>query len=85
MGLRPEEFDRIKEILGRTPNFCELSIFGVMWSEHCSYKSSKKYLKTLPTKSKRVIQGPGENAGVVEKAMMEGEIKPKAKEEKTEE
>ena len=65
MGLRPEEFDRIIEILGRTPNFCELSIFGVMWSEHCSYKSSRKWLKTLPTDGPQVIQGPGENAGVV--------------------
>ena len=48
MGLREEEFEKIKEILGRTPNFCELSIFGVMWSEHCSYKNSIVWLKKLP-------------------------------------
>ena len=66
MGLLSEEFDKIKEILGRTPNYLELSIYGVMWSEHCSYKSSRVWLSQLPTKNKYVIQGPGENAGVID-------------------
>ena len=66
LGLTVNEFDRIKELLGRWPNFTELSIFSVMWSEHCSYKSSKIHLKTLPTKGSRVLEGPGENAGVVD-------------------
>jgi phosphoribosylformylglycinamidine synthase subunit PurL len=66
MGLRPEEFDRAAAILGRHPNLTELGIFSVMWSEHCSYKSSKIWLKTLPTTGPRVICGPGENAGVVD-------------------
>ena len=57
LGLLPEEFDRIKEILGRVPNFTELSIFSVMWSEHCSYKSSRIHLKKLPTKSKLITSG----------------------------
>jgi phosphoribosylformylglycinamidine synthase len=65
-GLKPDEYERVKEILGREPNLVELGIFSVMWSEHCSYKSSKKWLKTLPTDGPRVIQGPGENAGVVD-------------------
>ncbi len=65
-GLSAEEYARVLEILGRTPNLLELGIFSVMWSEHCSYKSSKKWLKTLPTKGPQVIQGPGENAGVVD-------------------
>jgi phosphoribosylformylglycinamidine synthase len=65
-GLAPEEYQRIYEILGRAPNLLELGIFSVMWSEHCSYKSSKKWLKTLPTEGPRVIEGPGENAGVVD-------------------
>ena len=65
-GLSAEEFQRIYEILGRAPNLLELGIFSVMWSEHCSYKSSKKWLKTLPTEGPRVIEGPGENAGVVD-------------------
>jgi phosphoribosylformylglycinamidine synthase len=65
-GLAPEEYQRIYEILGRAPNRLELGIFSVMWSEHCSYKSSKKWLKTLPTEGPRVIEGPGENAGVVD-------------------
>ncbi|HPB30581.1 MAG TPA: phosphoribosylformylglycinamidine synthase subunit PurL, partial [Candidatus Sumerlaeota bacterium] len=65
-GLTPEEYSRLLEILGREPSFTELGIFSVMWSEHCSYKHSKKMLKTLPTKGERVIQGPGENAGVVD-------------------
>jgi phosphoribosylformylglycinamidine synthase len=65
-GLTREEFERAVAILGRTPNFTELGIFSVMWSEHCSYKSSKIWLKTLPTEGPRVICGPGENAGVVD-------------------
>jgi phosphoribosylformylglycinamidine synthase II len=65
-GLSPEEYDRILKILGRTPNLTELGIFSAMWSEHCSYKSSKVYLKKFPTKGDRVLQGPGENAGVVD-------------------
>jgi len=65
-GLSPDEYARVIEILGRTPNLLELGIFSVMWSEHCSYKSSKKWLKTLPTDGPQVILGPGENAGVVD-------------------
>ncbi|MGE3067482.1 MAG: phosphoribosylformylglycinamidine synthase subunit PurL, partial [Hyphomicrobiaceae bacterium] len=65
-GLKPEEYTRLLEILGREPSLTELGIFSVMWSEHCSYKSSRIWLKTLPTKGPRVIQGPGENAGVVD-------------------
>jgi phosphoribosylformylglycinamidine synthase len=65
-GLNAQEYARVKEILGRTPNLVELGIFSVMWSEHCSYKSSKKWLKTLPTQGPQVIQGPGENAGVID-------------------
>jgi phosphoribosylformylglycinamidine synthase II len=65
-GLSPEEFARACRILGRTPNLTELGIFSVMWSEHCSYKSSKVWLKRLPTTGPRVICGPGENAGVVD-------------------
>ncbi len=65
-GLTPEEFQRIRQILGRDPNFTELGIFSVMWSEHCSYKSSKVHLKTLPTQGDCILQGPGENAGVVD-------------------
>ncbi|MFN4163342.1 MAG: phosphoribosylformylglycinamidine synthase subunit PurL [Ferrovibrio sp.] len=66
MGLTRDEYDRVLEIMGREPNQVELGIFSVMWSEHCSYKSSKKWLKTLPTKAPWVIQGPGENAGVID-------------------
>ena len=66
MGLSQEEWDLILKRLGRTPNLCELGIFSAMWSEHCSYKSSKKWLKTLPTEGPQVIQGPGENAGAVD-------------------
>ena len=66
MGLSHEEYDRVLAILGREPSHTELGIFSVMWSEHCSYKSSKKWLKTLPTTGDRVICGPGENAGVVD-------------------
>lgn len=67
LGLLPEEFDKIKEILGRTPNFTELSIYSVMWSEHCSYKNSIKWLKTLPRKGSRLLVEAGEeNAGLVD-------------------
>ena len=65
-GITDEEYKKILDILGREPNRVELGIFSVMWSEHCSYKSSKKWLKTLPTKAPWVICGPGENAGVVD-------------------
>ncbi len=65
-GLSAEEYDRILAILGREPNLTELGIFSAMWSEHCSYKSSKVHLTTLPTEGPRVIQGPGENAGVLD-------------------
>ena len=65
-GLTAEEYGRILQILGREPNITELGIFSVMWSEHCSYKSSKVHLKRLPTKGRQVLQGPGENAGVVD-------------------
>ena len=64
-GLTPKEYERCLAIMGREPNLTELGVFSVMWSEHCSYKSSKIHLKTLPTKGPRVICGPGENAGVV--------------------
>jgi phosphoribosylformylglycinamidine synthase subunit PurL len=66
MGLSAEEFGRVEAILGRTPNLTELGVFSAMWSEHCSYKSSKIWLKTLPTEGRSVICGPGENAGVVD-------------------
>jgi phosphoribosylformylglycinamidine synthase subunit PurL len=65
-GLTSEECDRIIELLGREPTFTELGIFSVMWSEHCSYKSSRVHLRRLPTKGESVLQGPGENAGVVD-------------------
>ncbi len=65
-GLSPEEFDKILELIGRDPSLTELGIFSAMWNEHCSYKSSKKWLRTLPTSGPRVIQGPGENAGIVD-------------------
>jgi phosphoribosylformylglycinamidine synthase len=66
-GLTPEEFEKIKQLLGgREPTRTELGIFSVMWSEHCSYKSSRVHLKRLPTRSKLVVQGPGENAGIVD-------------------
>ena len=65
-GLKPEEFEKIKKLLKREPNFLELGIFSAMWNEHCSYKSSRIHLKKLPTKGKQVIQGPGENAGVID-------------------
>src|ERR1700690_1058571 len=66
-GLTPEEYEKIKQLLGdREPTITELGIFSVMWSEHCSYKSSRVHLKRLPTRSKRVVQGPGENAGIID-------------------
>ncbi len=65
-GLSSEEYSNIKKLLGREPNLLELGIFSAMWNEHCSYKSSRKHLKNLHTKGKRVIQGPGENAGVID-------------------
>lgn len=65
-GINAEEYNRILKILGRTPNYTELGIFSVMWSEHCSYKSSRHYLAMLPTNAPWVIQGPGENAGVID-------------------
>jgi phosphoribosylformylglycinamidine synthase II len=65
-GFTPEEYERVLEILGREPTMTELGIFSVMWSEHCSYKSSRVHLKRLPTKGERVIVPPGENAGVVD-------------------
>jgi phosphoribosylformylglycinamidine synthase subunit PurL len=66
-GLTPEEYEKIKQLLGgREPSITELGIFSVMWSEHCSYKSSRVHLKRLPTRSKRVLQGPGENAGIID-------------------
>ncbi|HMO06963.1 MAG TPA: phosphoribosylformylglycinamidine synthase subunit PurL [Paracoccaceae bacterium] len=65
-GLKPDEYDRILGIIGREPSFTELGIFSAMWNEHCSYKSSKKWLRTLHTTGPQVICGPGENAGVVD-------------------
>jgi phosphoribosylformylglycinamidine synthase len=65
-GLNAEEYAKVLEIMGRTPSFTELGIFSVMWSEHCSYKSSRVWLKELPTKAPWVIHGPGENAGVID-------------------
>ena len=65
-GLKKEEYSSIKKLMKRDPNLLELGIFSAMWNEHCSYKSSKKHLKNLPTKGKQVIQGPGENAGVID-------------------
>ncbi|GIX13180.1 MAG: hypothetical protein KatS3mg118_1139 [Paracoccaceae bacterium] len=66
LGLTADEYRRILDLLGRPPSFTELGIFSAMWNEHCSYKSSKKWLRTLPTTGPQVIQGPGENAGVVD-------------------
>jgi phosphoribosylformylglycinamidine synthase II len=65
-GLKPDEYQKILDLIGREPTYTELGIFSAMWNEHCSYKSSKKWLRTLPTKGPRVIQGPGENAGVID-------------------
>ncbi len=64
-GLKPDEYQRIVKLIGRAPSFTELGIFSAMWNEHCSYKSSRIHLRTLPTKAPWVIQGPGENAGVI--------------------
>ncbi|MBI4161693.1 MAG: phosphoribosylformylglycinamidine synthase subunit PurL, partial [Acidobacteria bacterium] len=64
--LTDEEYGRIRRILGREPSFTELGIFSVMWSEHCSYKSSRVHLGRLPAEGSRVLQGPGENAGAVD-------------------
>ena len=66
LGLTDVEFADIKTVLGRDPNPLELALFGVMWSEHCSYKSSRIHLKRLPTEGPTVLVGPGENAGVVD-------------------
>src|SRR5258706_10833848 len=65
-GLKPDEYQRIVDALKREPTVTELGIFSVMWSEHCSYKSSRVHLRTLPTTGPRVLQGPGENAGAVD-------------------
>src|SRR5438105_11517762 len=65
-GLKPDEYERIRQLIGRAPSLTELGIFSAMWNEHCSYKSSKVHLRTLPTKAPWVIQGPGENAGVID-------------------
>jgi phosphoribosylformylglycinamidine synthase len=65
-GITPDEYRRIEDTLGRTPSLTELGIYSVMWSEHCSYKSSKVHLRRLPTRSKLVVQGPGENAGIID-------------------
>ena len=65
-GLKSDEYKKICQLLKRTPNITELGIFSAMWNEHCSYKSSRLHLKKLPTKGKKVIQGPGENAGVID-------------------
>ncbi|MTT33038.1 phosphoribosylformylglycinamidine synthase subunit PurL [Terrilactibacillus sp. BCM23-1] len=66
MGLSEKEYENVKNILGRRPNYTETGLFSVMWSEHCSYKTSKPVLKTFPTKGKQVLQGPGEGAGIVD-------------------
>src|SRR5947208_6848671 len=65
-NLTAEEYQKIVGILGREPNYTELGIFSVMWSEHCSYKSSRLHLKKLPTRGKLVVQGPGETAGIID-------------------
>src|SRR5271167_489383 len=65
-GLKPDEYARVEKLIGRAPSFTELGIFSAMWNEHCSYKSSKIHLRTLPTSAPWVIQGPGENAGVID-------------------
>ena len=65
-GLSPEEYERIRALMGRTLTFTELGIFSAMWSEHCGYKNSKRLLRLLPTEAPWVIQGPGENAGVID-------------------
>ena len=65
-SITPDEYQRILAALGRVPSLTELGIYCVMWSEHCSYKSSRVHLRRLPTKSDRVVQGPGENAGIID-------------------
>src|SRR5882724_10048013 len=65
-GLTTDEYEQILRILGRTPTFEELGVFSVMWSEHCSYKSSRCFLRQLPTTGPEILQGPGENAGIVD-------------------
>src|SRR5690606_32361380 len=65
-GLTPEEYERFRELIGRDPTYTERGIVSAMWNEHCSYKSSKTHLRTLPTAAPWVIQGPGENAGVID-------------------
>ena len=65
-GLKIDEYKKICNLLERIPNITELGIFSAMWNEHCSYKSSRLHLKKLPTKGKNVIQGPGENAGIID-------------------
>ena len=65
-GLKPDEYQRLVELIGRIPTFTELGIFSAMWNEHCSYKSSRLHLRKLPTQAPWVIQGPGENAGVID-------------------
>jgi phosphoribosylformylglycinamidine synthase len=65
-GLSPDEYERVQKIMGRDPTFTELGVFSAMWSEHCGYKNSKRLLRLLPTKAPWVIQGPGENAGVID-------------------
>ncbi|MEE9499887.1 MAG: phosphoribosylformylglycinamidine synthase II, partial [Candidatus Omnitrophota bacterium] len=67
MGLTEEEFNKIKELMGRNPNFTELGVFSAMWSEHCSYKNSRKLFKLFPTRGKHVLVGAGEeNSGIVD-------------------
>ena len=66
MGMTHEEYEMVKKILNRLPNYTELGLFSVMWSEHCSYKTSKPVLRKFPTKGPQVLQGPGEGAGVVD-------------------
>src|SRR3990170_876874 len=68
LGLTDSEFEAISSRLGRAPTFTELAMFSVMWSEHCSYKSSKIHLKTLPTEGPNILVGPGEGAGIIEVA-----------------
>ena len=65
-GIKKNEYDKIINLIDREPNLLELGIFSAMWNEHCSYKSSKTHLKNLPTENENVIQGPGENAGVID-------------------
>src|SRR6202048_662718 len=65
-GLKPDEYQRLLQLIGRPPSFTELGIVSAMWNEHCSYKSSRLHLRKLPTSAPWVIQGPGENAGVID-------------------